>query len=92
MVKILFLPVISAILPKGTRNTAPVNRYEVAIQPKSIASVSNSLPIEGRAMFTEELMKGMRKEAKVTTNKIRFLVDVTCDGVAISNYYQFNNR
>jgi hypothetical protein len=72
-VKILFLPYISAILPKGTRNIAAAKRNEVATQLNKTASIANSFPIDGSAMVTEEPMKGVRKEAKVATNKADLL-------------------
>jgi len=73
-VKILFLPYISAILPKGTRNTAAARRYEVATQLNRTAFIPNSCPIDGSAMLTEEPMKGVRKEANEATNKAALLV------------------
>jgi len=72
--KILFLPCISAILPKGTKNMAAERRYAVATQPNKIASIANSLPMEGSAMLTEEPMKGVRKEDNVATSRAALLV------------------
>ncbi len=54
---------MSAILPKGTRNIAVAKRYEAVTQLNKTASMANSIPIEGRAMLTEKIMKGARKEA-----------------------------
>ncbi|OIP30742.1 MAG: hypothetical protein AUK23_08075 [Deltaproteobacteria bacterium CG2_30_43_15] len=72
-VKILFLPCISAILPKGTRNITAAKRYAVATQLNKTASMANSFPIEGRAMLTEEPIKGVRKDARVATSKAELL-------------------
>ena len=74
MIKILFLPYISAILPKGTRNIAAARRYEVAIQPSKTAFILNSLPIEGRAILTEEPIKGVRKEVNVATKRAALFI------------------
>jgi len=74
-VKILFLPCMSAILPKGTRNIAAAKRNEVATQPSSTASIANSSAIKGRAMFTEETMKGVRKEPIVAISKAILLFE-----------------
>jgi hypothetical protein len=35
--------------------------------------MANSLPIEGRAMFTEELIKDVRKEPNAATSKADLL-------------------
>jgi hypothetical protein len=66
---IFFLPYMSAILPKGTRNTAEAKRKDVATQLSKTASIGNSVSIEGRAMLIEEAIKGVRKELSVVTNK-----------------------
>src|SRR4030042_3618985 len=75
MVKILFLPWISAILPNGTRKMAEANRYAVATQLNEIASIENSFPIDGRATLTDDTSNGVRKAPTVTTNKVILLVD-----------------
>jgi hypothetical protein len=46
----------------------------MAIQLNDTAFIPKSLPIEGRAMLTEEPIKGVRKEVKVATSKAAFLV------------------
>ncbi len=74
--KSFFLPYISAILPKGTRNAAAAKRNDVATQLNKTASISNSLPITGSAMLMEELIKGMRKELNEATNKTYFLFKI----------------
>jgi len=61
-VKTLFRPWMSARRPKGTRKIAAARTADVATQLKVTASKENSSPIAGRAMFTEEPMKGVRKE------------------------------
>jgi hypothetical protein len=38
-----------------------------------MASMENVFPIEGRAIFTEDIPKGVRKEAKVVMNKAGLL-------------------
>ena len=72
--KILFLPCMYAILPKGTRATAVAKRYEVATQLNKIASMANSFPIEGSAMLMDEPIKGARKELSVATSNTTFLL------------------
>jgi len=71
--KIFFLPYISAILPKGTRKAAEDSRYAVATQAKVTAPNDSSLPIAGRAILTEEPMKGKRKDVIVATRSTRLL-------------------
>jgi hypothetical protein len=65
---------MSAILPKGTRNTAMARRYAVGTQLSKIASMANSLPIEGRAILMEEAINGARKELKVAISSTAFLL------------------
>ena len=55
---------MSANLPNGTRNIAAARTAEVAIQLRDNASIENSLPIEGRAMLTEDAIRGVRKAAE----------------------------
>ena len=55
---------MSANLPNGTRNIAAARTAEVAIQLRDNASIENSLPMEGRAMFTEDPIRGVRKAAE----------------------------
>ena len=76
-VKILFLPYMSAILPKGTRNIAAARRYDVGIQPNAMASIANSLPIDGSAILIVEPIKGVRKEPKVAISKAALLLGVS---------------
>jgi len=61
--KTLFLPWMSAILPKGIRNIAAARMYEMVTQLNVTASRLNSLAIVGRAIFTEDPMKVTAKEA-----------------------------
>jgi hypothetical protein len=42
-----------------------------------MAFILNSLPIVGRAMLMEELIKGVRKELKVVTSKTDHLLGAT---------------
>ena len=73
-VKILFLPYMSATLPKGRRNTVAAKRYEVATHANDTASIENSLPIDGRAILMEDPIKGVRKDAIVTTSSTVLLL------------------
>ena len=73
-VKILFLPYISAILPKGTRNIAAAIINEIETQLNKTASIENSLLMVGSAMFTEEPIKGVRKEESVVITKTKGLL------------------
>jgi hypothetical protein len=63
--KKLFLPLMSASLPIGTRNIAVDSKNAVVIHTRNMASISNSLSILGRARFTEEPMNGVRNDAMV---------------------------
>jgi len=72
---------MSAILPKGTKNTAADKRYEVLTQLKRTASMANSFPREGRAMLIDELMKGVKKEPTVATRRADLLVSMGIDFV-----------
>jgi hypothetical protein len=54
----------SARRPIGTSPTAAARRKEVATQPRATALTENSRPMAGRATFTDELMKGVRNEAR----------------------------
>ena len=54
---------MSAILPKGTAHIAATNRNDVGIQLSKIASVWNSIPIEGKAMLMAALMNGVENDA-----------------------------
>jgi hypothetical protein len=49
-------------------NTAAARRKEVLIQLSVMAPSSNSRPIEGRAMLTDEPMNGVKKELSVATS------------------------
>jgi hypothetical protein len=60
---------MSPILPNGTRNMVAVRRKERVSQLNRIASIENSFPIEGRAMLTEEPIKGIRKAPSVVTRR-----------------------
>ena len=53
---------MSAKRPNGTKNTAAANRYAVATQLSVTAFKENCLPIDGRAIFTDELVNGVRNE------------------------------
>jgi len=74
MVKILFLPWMSATLPNGTRNIAEAKRYAVVTQLKETAPIENSFPIEGSATLTDDTSKGVRKAATVVTSKVILFV------------------
>ncbi len=53
---------------------AEAKRYAVVIQLRRTASIENSFPMEGRAMFTEDMPKDGRKAAKVVTGEANLLV------------------
>jgi hypothetical protein len=61
---------MSAKRPKGTKNTAAANKYEVATQLSVTASRENRLPIEGKAILTEELVNGVRNELNEAIKRI----------------------
>jgi hypothetical protein len=79
IVKILFLPIISPSLPKGNRKIADVSIKLLITQLRLIAFVWRSLPIEGKARFTAEVRKGVRKAANVEIRSTDFLKDFSSD-------------
>jgi hypothetical protein len=69
--KIIFLPFISAIFPKGTKKTAEARRKDIAIQLSDIADNENSLLITGSATLTAAPINGLKKEeVRLTNSKI----------------------
>jgi hypothetical protein len=52
---------------------AEVNRYTVVTQLSRMASIEKAFPIEGSAIFTEDIPKGVRKEANVVMNRAGLL-------------------
>ena len=83
-VKIFFLPYISASLPNGTRNTAEARRNEVAIQPIITASIENSCPIDGSAIFIEEDINDIRNDVVEAITSVAFLLVPVLVGFDIS--------
>lgn len=84
---------MSANLPNGTRNIADARRYEVATQPIEIASMENSCPIEGSAIFTDDVIKGERNEDVVAIISVTFLLALAFVGCIISsNIPEFNEE
>src|SRR5690606_32296891 len=66
--------------PKGTMKTALERRYAVAIHERATASMENSAPICGRAMFTADPSKGVMNPAiSAATRTIRRSVCVGAD-------------
>jgi hypothetical protein len=53
---------------------AEAKRYAILTQLRKMASIRNSLPIEGSAILTEDIPKGTKKAANVVTNKANLLV------------------
>ena len=51
---------------------AAASRNEVATQLSETASMPKCSPIVGRAMFTEEPMKGIKKAARVAMTSATF--------------------
>ena len=72
--KTLFLPWMSAILPKGIRNIAAARMYEMVTQLNVTASRLNSLAIVGRAIFTDDPIKVTTKEAVAAAIRATLLV------------------
>jgi hypothetical protein len=70
---IFFLPMISANLPKGTRNIADDNRNDIMTQFIDIAFSENSLLIFGKAMLTAVPIKGVKKDVTIVMARIIFL-------------------
>jgi hypothetical protein len=65
-------PVISAILPSGTKNTADARRNDMATQLMVTAFISRSLLILGRAIFTEAPKNGAMNELTITSARMKF--------------------
>ena len=71
-----FLPVISASLPTGIRQTAEDRRKAMDTQLRATAPMESSLPIRGRPIFTATIMKGLRNEAtRVISRRVFLLTD-----------------
>jgi hypothetical protein len=65
---------MSASLPKGTSITADESKNDMAIQLIITVFIDRSLLMLGKAMFTAELMNGLKKEErKITAKRIRLL-------------------
>ena len=54
---------------------AIAKRYARLTQLSKIASIRNSFPIEGSAILTEDMAKGLRKAANVVTNRADLLIE-----------------
>jgi hypothetical protein len=61
---------------------AEVKRYAVETQLNRMASIEKAFPMEGSAIFTEDIPKGVRKEASVVINKAGPLLAVRSPSVA----------
>jgi len=61
------LPATSAALPTGTKAVAVASMYDVATHPSVAASALKYWPMAGSAMFTVDIMKGLRNEAAAAT-------------------------
>ena len=61
---------------------AQVKRYTVVTQLSKMASIEKAFPIEGRAIFTEDIPKGVRKEANVVMNRAGLLLAARSPSVA----------
>jgi hypothetical protein len=72
-VNTFFLPKISASLPNGIRNIADDKMKLLITQLNPIALIFSSFPIDGRARFTDEPRKGVKKAAKAVTINTAFL-------------------
>ena len=65
---------MSANLPAGIKTTATDKNMAVLTQPRRIASMANSFPMEGSAMFIEEVVKAITNENVETTTKVALLL------------------
>ena len=83
-VKILFLPYMSATLPRGRRNTVAAKRYEVATHASETALIEKSSPIEGSAILMVDPIKGVRKEAIVITMSTVLLLTLLSEAFLMS--------
>jgi hypothetical protein len=68
---------MSDILPNGTANIAAASKNDVGTQLSRMALVANSAPIAGNAILTDELINGVKKLAKVATNKAAILIELS---------------
>lgn len=76
---------MSDILPNGTANMAAASKNDVGTQLNRIALVANSAPIAGSAMLTAELIKGVKKLAKVATSNAAILIELSVRFGSIKN-------
>ena len=64
----LFRPKISANLPNGKIKTAIDNIKDNTTQLSKTVFIANSLPIEGKAILTDDTIKGTINAPRVATN------------------------
>jgi len=70
ILKILFTPLRSAILPIGNRKVAMVSRKPVITQLKATACIENSFSIAGRAILIDDIRKVPRNDVMATMARI----------------------
>lgn len=87
VIKIRRRPIVSASLPIGTRKTAVISRKAETVQPRVIALSLKSAAMEGRAKLVAELIKGVRKEARVEASRINFLSLSSCMSLTFCYHY-----
>lgn len=75
---------MSAIRPTGIMSAAVARVNDVATQPDRMASIENSLVIEGSATGIEVAIRGVTKEANMATNKTTLLLAFFSEVSAIS--------
>lgn len=70
-----FLPYKSPNLPNGMYNTAVTSKYNVGSQVRKTAVRLRSMAMVGKATLTDDLTKGVRKEARSPAMIIFFIID-----------------
>jgi hypothetical protein len=73
--KTLFLPLMSATLPSGTKNTVHAKRNDVMTQPEVGASIESSSAIAGTATLTVDSEEDVRKPERADTRSTKRLED-----------------
>src|SRR4030042_4205338 len=73
----LFRPKISANLPNGKIKTAIDKKKDNTTQFSKTVFIANSLPIEGKAILTDDTINGTINAPKVATNNTIFLFSLS---------------
>ena len=73
-IKIFLRPVISAILPIGSKTATEASRNDMETQPMTTVFILNSAAIPGSAILTAAPIKGLMNEVSTTRKRSRLLL------------------